>query len=147
MKALVQRVNFTNLKIEEKDFSAINKGFLVLLGVELGDTLEDLQYIKNKIVNLRVFEDENDKMNLSVKDVNGEIMLVSQFTLCADCKKGNRPSFIKAEQPEKAILMYEKMIQEIRAENIVVKTGVFGEHMKINLENDGPVTIMIESIK
>ncbi len=147
MKALVQRVNFSSLKIGEEEYSNINKGFLVLLGVEIGDTLEDLEYIKKKVVNLRVFEDENDKMNLSIKDVDGQIMLVSQFTLCADCRKGNRPSFVKAEEPERATKMYEKLIDEIRKENIVVKTGVFGEHMKINFENDGPVTIMIESRK
>lgn len=147
MKALIQRVNFSNLKINSKEYSSIKKGMLVLIGIEEGDNLKDLEYIKKKIVNLRIFEDENEKMNLSVKDINGEIMLVSQFTLCADCRNGNRPSFIKAEHPNKAIILYEKMINEIEKENIIVKKGVFGEHMMINLENDGPVTIMLESKK
>lgn len=147
MKALIQRVNFSNLKINSKEYSSIKKGMLVLIGIEEGDNLKDLEYIKKKIVNLRIFEDENEKMNLSVKDINGEIMLVSQFTLCADCRNGNRPSFIKAEHPNKAIILYEKMINEIEKENIIVKKGIFGEHMMINLENDGPVTIMLESKK
>lgn len=147
MKALIQRVNFSTLKVNNEEYSAIKKGLLVLLGVEQGDTIEDLEYLKKKIVNLRIFEDENEKMNLSVKDVNGEIMLVSQFTLCADCQKGNRPSFINAEIPDKANILYEMMINEIQKENIVVKKGAFGEHMMINLENDGPVTIILESRK
>lgn len=145
MKALIQRVNFSKMKIDDKPFSEIKKGFLVLLGVEAGDTEKDFEYIKKKIINLRVFEDENQKMNLNIKQVNGEIMLVSQFTLCADCSQGNRPSFINAEKPEIANIIYEKMIEEIRKENIKVETGKFGEHMKINFENDGPVTIMLES--
>lgn len=147
MKALIQRVNFSKLRVNNQEYSDIKKGLLVLLGVEQGDTIQDLEYLKKKIVNLRIFEDEKEKMNLSVKDVNGEIMLVSQFTLCADCQKGNRPSFINAESPDKANVLYEMMINEIQKENIVVKKGAFGEHMRINLENDGPVTIMLESRK
>lgn len=147
MKALIQRVNFSKLRVNNQEYSDIKKGLLVLLGVEQGDTIQDLEYLKKKIVNLRIFEDEKEKMNLSVKDVNAEIMLVSQFTLCADCQKGNRPSFINAESPDKANVLYEMMINEIQKENIVVKKGAFGEHMMINLENDGPVTIMLESRK
>lgn len=145
MKALIQRVNFSKMKIDDKPFSETKKGFLVLLGVESGDTEKDFEYIKKKIINLRVFEDEKGKMNLNIKQVNGEIMLVSQFTLCADTTQGNRPSFINAEKPDKANIIYEKMIEEIRKENIKVETGKFGAHMKINFENDGPVTIMLES--
>ena len=145
MKALIQKVNFSKMTINNEEFSKIEKGFLVLLGVEVGDTEKDFEYIKKKIINLRIFEDENEKMNLSIKDVNGEIMLVSQFTLCASTKRGNRPSFDNAEKPELANMFYEKMINEIRKEGIKVETGKFGEYMKINLENDGPVTIMLES--
>lgn len=145
MKALIQRVSYATMRINEKEFSKIQKGFLIFLGVEVGDTDKNLEYIKNKILNLRIFEDENNKMNLSIKDVNGEIMLVSQFTLCADCSNGNRPNFIKAEKPEKANKIYEKMIDELRKENIKVETGIFGAHMKINFENDGPVTILLDN--
>lgn len=145
MKAVVQKVNFSKMVIDSKEFSNIGKGLLVLLGVEVGDTDKDFEYIKRKIVNLRIFEDENGKMNLSIKDVNGEIMLVSQFTLCANTANGNRPSFENAENPEKANIVYEKMIQEIRREGIKVETGKFGEYMKINFENDGPVTVILQS--
>ncbi|MBE5821913.1 MAG: D-tyrosyl-tRNA(Tyr) deacylase [Clostridiales bacterium] len=145
MKALIQRVNFSKMQIDEEIYSEISKGFLVLLGVEAGDTEKDFDYIKKKIINLRIFEDENEKMNLNIKQVNGEIMLVSQFTLCADTSQGNRPSFINAEKPERANEIYEKMINEIRKEGIKVETGKFGAHMKINFENDGPVTIMLQS--
>ena len=145
MKALIQRVNFSKMKIEDEPFSEIKKGFLVLLGVESGDNEKDFEYIKKKIINLRIFEDENGKMNLNIKQVNGEIMLVSQFTLCADCRQGNRPSFTNAEKPEIANVIYERMIEEIRKDNIKVETGKFGAYMKINFENDGPVTILLES--
>lgn len=145
MKALVQRVNFSNLKIEGEIYSKINKGLLVLLGIEKEDTQKDIDYIVKKVTNLRIFEDEKGKMNLSVKDIEGEIMLVSQFTLCADCSGGNRPSFINAQLPDIANKMYEEVIEKIKQLGITVQTGVFGADMKINLENDGPVTIMIES--
>jgi len=145
MIAVVQRVNKSDLKVDRKNFSNINYGFLVLLGIEKNDEEKDIEYIVRKIVNLRIFEDEKEKMNLSIKDVNGEIMLVSQFTLCADTKKGNRPSFINAEDPDIANKKYEKIIQLIRNEGISVKTGVFGSNMDICLENHGPVTIILNS--
>ena len=145
MKALVQRVNFSNLKIEGEIYSKINKGLLVLLGIEKEDTQKDIDYIVKKVTNLRIFEDEKGKMNLSVKDIEGEIMIVSQFTLCADCSGGNRPSFINAQLPDIANKTYEEVIEKIKQLGITVQTGVFGADMKINLENDGPVTIMIES--
>lgn len=145
MKALIQRVNFSKLAIDGKTHSQIDKGLLVLLGVEKEDAQKDIDYIVKKITNLRIFEDENGKMNLSVKDISGEIMLVSQFTLCADCSGGNRPSFINAELPNVAKDIYEKVVNKIEEQGISVKTGVFGADMKINLENDGPVTIILES--
>ena len=147
MKALVQRVNFSELRIDGEIFSKIGKGFLVLLGVEKGDTEKELEYIENKVANLRVFEDPDGKMNLALADIGGEMMIVSQFTLCADCSRGNRPSFINAEEPEKANAMYEKFIKNIQDRGINVATGKFGTDMKIKFENDGPVTIMIESLK
>lgn len=145
MKALVQRVNFANLKIDGETYSKIEKGILVLLGIEKEDSQKDIDYIVKKVTNLRIFEDENGKMNLSVKDIKGEIMIVSQFTLCADCKGGNRPSFINAQIPEIANEMYEEVIKKIKEMGIYLQVGMFGADMKINLENDGPVTIMIES--
>lgn len=145
MKALVQRVNFANLKIDGEIYSKIEKGMLVLLGIEKEDSQKDIDYIVKKVANLRIFEDENGKMNLSVKDIQGQIMLVSQFTLCADCKGGNRPSFINAQIPEIANEMYEEVIKKIKETGICVEVGKFGADMKINFENDGPVTIMIES--
>lgn len=147
MKALIQRVSFSNLEINGTVYSKINKGLLVLLGVEKGDQEKDIEYISKKIVNLRIFEDENQKMNLSVKDINGEIMVVSQFTLCADCTQGNRPSFINAETPELANTIYEQVVGKIKEYGVCVETGKFGAHMKISFENDGPVTILLESEK
>lgn len=145
MIAVVQRVNKSDLKIDNKSFSNINSGFLVLLGIEKNDEEKDIEYIVRKIVNLRIFEDVEGKMNLSIKDINGEIMLVSQFTLCADTKKGNRPSFINAEEPDIANEKYEKIIQLLRDDGIIVKTGMFGSNMDICLENHGPVTIILNS--
>lgn len=147
MKALIQRVNFSTLQINEKVYSKINKGLLVLLGVEKGDNAKDVEYISKKIINLRIFEDENEKMNLSIKDINGEIMIVSQFTLCADCTQGNRPSYTNAEVPDLANMMYEDVVSRIRTLGFCVATGNFGAHMKIDFENDGPVTIMLQSKK
>lgn len=147
MKALVQRVNYSKLEIEGKIYSSIDKGILVLLGVEKGDSDKEVEYIANKIVNLRIFEDANEKMNLSVKDIDGKIMLVSQFTLCADTSSGNRPSYTNAETPIIANKIYQNVIKQIQSLGIQVVTGKFGEHMKINFENDGPVTILLESKK
>ncbi len=145
MKAVIQRVIRADLKVDGKLISEIDKGFLVFLGVEVGDTEQDLIKLGSKISKLRIFEDENGKMNLSLKDVGGEVLCVSQFTLLTDCKHGNRPSFINAELPEKANLLYEKMCEYLTNEGHIVKRGIFGADMKINLINDGPVTIIMNS--
>ena len=146
MRAVVQRVSESTLLIDEKVYSKIGKGFMVLLGVTETDTEEDAKVLAEKISKLRVFCDENDKMNLSLMDVGGEMQIVSQFTLYADCHKGNRPSFIKAALPEKAIPLYEKFIDDVKSTGIPVVTGVFGADMKINLVNDGPVTIILDCV-
>lgn len=146
MRAVVQRVSECALKINGEFFSQIGEGLLVLLGVEQDDTLDDAAYLVGKIAQMRIFSDEEGKMNRSVKDINGEVMLVSQFTLHADTKKGNRPSFIKAARPEHAIPLYESTIVLLKAAlEKEIKTGVFGADMKISLVNDGPVTIIMDS--
>lgn len=145
MKAVIQRVLNANLKVENKLISEINKGFVIFLGVGEGDEVVDLEKLANKICKLRIFEDQNGKMNFSIKDVCGEILLVSQFTLFAECKHGNRPSFISAEKPDRANELYIKMQERLSQEGIAVKTGVFGADMKISVLNDGPVTIILDS--
>ncbi len=145
MRAIVQRVKKSELYIDEKLFSKIEKGFLVLLGVTETDTEAELKALADKILKLRVFEDENEKMNLSISDVGGELQIVSQFTLYADCHHGNRPSFINAAKPEIAKPMYESFVKYCRESGIKVETGVFGADMQINLVNDGPVTIALEA--
>ena len=147
MKAVIQRVLKAELKVNNKLISEIDKGFIVFLGVEEGDSEKELVKIATKISKLRIFEDINGKMNLGIKEVNGEILLVSQFTLLGDCKGCNRPSFIKAEKPEKANLMYQSVGKFLENEQIKVKYGVFGADMKINVLNDGPVTIILDSEK
>lgn len=144
MKALIQRVKRASVAIEGELFSAINSGILVFLGVEKGDEKENAEKLAQKIVNLRIFEDENEKMNLSLKDVNGEMLVVSQFTLCGDCKKGTRPSFDKAAHPDLAVDLYEYFIKCIEDNNIPVKTGKFRAMMDVELINDGPVTFWVE---
>lgn len=144
MKALVQRVKSASVTIEDELFSKIDKGFLLLLGVEKKDTKEEAKYLANKVSKLRVFKDENDKMNLSIKDIGGEILVVSQFTLAGDCKKGNRPGFDNAAKPDLAIPLYEFFQEELKKEGIEIKTGQFGANMQVELINDGPVTFMIE---
>ena len=145
MRAIVQRVLSSSLVIDGEEYSNINKGFMVLIGITNTDTEEDIKAMAEKIVKLRVFEDENEKMNLSLNDIGGELQIVSQFTLYADCHHGNRPAFIDAARPEYAIPLYEKFVEYIKTltPNKVV-TGVFGADMKINLVNDGPVTIYLE---
>lgn len=145
MRAIVQRVKKSELFIDEKLYSAINKGFMVLLGVTEDDTEEDMKALADKILKLRVFEDENGKMNLALSDIGGELQVVSQFTLYADCHHGNRPSFINAAKPDFANPMYEKFVDYCKNAGFDVKTGVFGADMKINLINDGPVTIALEA--
>ena len=144
MRALIQRVTSASVKVDEKIVGKIGKGFLIFLGVYEEDTEEKIEKLTKKIVNLRIFNDENDKMNLSIKDVKGEILLISQFTLCADTRKGNRPSFVSAKNPKDANMIYEKTIENIKNENIVVEKGIFGADMKVELLNDGPVTILLD---
>lgn len=146
MKLVVQRVQNAEVKVDSKIVGKINKGFLVLLGIKTDDTREDADYLVRKLVNLRIFTDENDKMNLALKDVNGELLIISQFTLYGDCKKsGNRPSFTDAARPEVAIPLYQYFIDECKKQIPVVETGIFGADMKVSLLNDGPVTILMES--
>ena len=145
MKAVVQRVKRTSLRVEGKLISEIPFGLTVFLGIKVDDTKAQADYLARKIANLRVFEDENGKMNLSVKDVGGEVLLVSQFTLYGDASHGNRPSFSLAERPEKAEPLYEYAVQALSAQGVTVKKGVFGGDMQIAQANDGPVTILLEA--
>lgn len=144
MKALIQRVKRASVTIGGELYSKIEKGLLVFLGVEKEDTVENCEKLSQKVLNLRIFEDENDKMNLSVNDVNGEILVVSQFTLCGDCKKGTRPSFDKAAHPDIAVKLYEDFVGKIRASGLKTETGKFRAMMDVELVNDGPVTFMVE---
>ena len=147
MKALIQRVSRADVTIDGKTAGHIQKGILVFLGVEKGDTEKDLAHIVKKVVSLRVFSDNEGRMNLSVKDIGGEVLVVSQFTLAADCRKGSRPSFDKAETPEKAKAMYEQAIAMISREGITVDSGEFAADMRVSLVNDGPVTFLVDSAK
>ena len=144
MRVVIQRVSEASVKIEGKIKSEIGLGFLVLVGFETQDSIEDLEWIAAKIIKLRIFSDSEDKMNLSIEDVKGEILLISQFTLFASTKKGNRPSFINSAKPEIAIPLYGNFIKLLSA-NVFTKTGTFGADMKVSLVNDGPVTIIIDS--
>lgn len=145
MKIVVQRVKNAKVEVDEKTVGKIEKGFLVLLGVSNEDTKEKADYLVKKLCNLRVFEDNDGKMNLSLKDVDGKLLIVSQFTLYADCSKGNRPSFINAARPEKAEELYEYFCKECKGKyGFEVEKGIFGADMKVSLLNDGPVTIIIE---
>ncbi len=145
MKAVAQRVKKTTLKVEGELISEIPFGLTVFLGVKVGDTEKEAAYLAKKIAGLRVFEDENGKMNLSVKDVGGEVLLVSQFTLYGDTSRGYRPSFTLAERPERAQELYEYAVKELESYGVIVKKGVFGADMKIEQYNDGPVTILMEA--
>lgn len=144
MKIVVQRVKNAQVEVEGKEVGKIEKGFLVLLGVTHSDTKEQADYLVNKLCKLRVFTDENDKMNLGLKEVGGELLIVSQFTLYADCLQGNRPSFIQAAKPDKAEELYQYFCMECEKNGIHVEQGIFGADMKVSLLNDGPVTIIIE---
>ena len=144
MKFVVQRVKNAQVDIEEKTVGKIDKGFMVLIGVTHTDTKEVADYLVKKLINLRVFEDENGKMNKSLLDEKGEMLIVSQFTLCGDCKKGTRPSFDKSAPPTIANNLYEYFISKVKEYNVPVQTGVFGAMMDVELINDGPVTFMVE---
>jgi len=148
MRALVQRVSEASVTVETENYAAdIGKGMVILLGIKQDDTVEDLNFVADKCCNLRIFEDENEKMNLSLKDVDGEVLVISQFTLYGDARRGNRPSFTDAAQPAIANGLYEKFCDRMRAnlgEN-KIKTGIFGAMMLVKIFNDGPVTILVES--
>ena len=144
MRAVVQRVSSSKVTVDGEVTGEINKGLLVLLGVTHEDTSKDVDYIIDKVLNLRIFEDENEKMNLSLKDVGGQLLIVSQFTLYGDCSEGNRPSFIEAARPDEAIPLYEYFCNECEQKGFDVQKGIFGADMKVQLLNDGPVTIIIE---
>ena len=145
MRAVVQRVKQSSVKTDGEVVGRIGQGLLVLLGVAQGDGAADADFMANKIINLRIFEDEDGKMNRSLLDIEGELLAVSQFTLLADCRKGRRPSFIKAAEPEKATELYEKFVEQVRQKGVEVQTGRFRAMMEVALINDGPVTIILES--
>ena len=144
MRALVQRVSKANIKVNEKNISSINKGLLVLLGIQDTDDESDISWLSNKIIKMRIFEDDNGKMNQSIEDIGGELLIVSQFTLYASTKKGNRPSFINAAHPDKALPIYQTFVSECNKQ-ISTQTGKFGAMMQVGLVNDGPVTIWLDS--
>lgn len=144
MKLVIQRVNHASVSIDGAEYSSIGKGFLVLVGISDTDTREIADKYIKKMVGLRIFEDAEGKTNLSLNDVGGAVLMVSQFTLYANCKKGNRPSFIEAGKPDKAEELYNYMVEKTRESISEVKTGVFGAHMKISLENNGPFTILLD---
>lgn len=144
MKFVVQRVKKAQVDVEGKTVGKIDKGFLVLIGITHEDTRETADYLVKKLINLRIFEDTNEKMNLSLKDVNGSLLLVSQFTLYADCSSGNRPSFTNAAKPDFANELYEYVVEKCKEQIEVVQTGIFGADMQVELLNDGPVTIILE---
>ena len=146
MRLVIQRVKKASVNINEKIIGKINQGFLVLIGIHNSDTKKDADYLVKKLVNLRVFNDANNKMNLSIQSINGELLIISQFTLYGECKKsGNRPSFSDAAKPEIAIPLYEYFVNECKKQVPIVQTGIFGADMKVELLNDGPVTIIIDS--
>lgn len=146
MKAVIQRVLNSNVSVDGKIVGEINKGLMILLGVWQNDTKEDADKLIKKIPFLRIFEDENDKMNLSCLDINGEILVVSQFTLCADCSHGRRPSFTRSAPPQEANELYEYFVEQLKKTGVSrVETGVFGADMKVGILNDGPVTIILDS--
>lgn len=147
MRCVVQRVSRASVTVEGKITGEIGRGVLVLLGVEEGDSEQDMRYMADKVAGLRVFEDAGDKMNLSVRGVGGAVLAVSQFTLCGDARHGRRPSFAAAARPETAIPLYEGFVEALRSAGIPVETGVFQAHMDVSLVNDGPVTILLDSKK
>ena len=147
MRAVVQRVKKSSVKVDGEIVGAIQNGLNVLIGICKDDKLDDLKYIVDKVINLRIFHDDNDKMNLSVKDINGAILAISQFTLYGDCRKGRRPNFMNALGGNEAEKLYDKFIEMLRETGIEIATGVFGAHMDVEIQNDGPVTILLDSKK
>ena len=147
MRLVVQRVTAAKVTVDNVVIGKINKGFNVLVGIRNDDTIEDLKYLKDKLVNLRVFEDENNKMNLSLLDIKGEILAISQFTLYGDCRKGRRPNFMNAMSGDSAIELYNDFVKMLRETGLKVETGKFGADMKVDIQNDGPVTILLDSKK
>lgn len=147
MRAVIQKVNQSSVSVDGEVKGAIGPGFTVLIGVEEGDTEKDARYIADKITGLRIFEDDDDKLNLSIEDIGGEILAISQFTLLADARKGRRPGFTKAARPEEANALYQQVIACMREKGIHVEEGVFQTHMVVQIENDGPVTILLDSHK
>lgn len=147
MRAVVQRVTSASVTVDDEVIGAIKSGLAVLLGAEEGDSDADLKYTHDKILNLRIFPDQDDKMNLSLLDVGGELLVVSQFTLLGDCRKGRRPSFVKAMEPQGAEAMIDRFVALARGHGVTVATGKFRAHMIVNFENDGPVTVLIDSQK
>lgn len=145
MKTIVQRVSQAEVNVDGECVGSIHQGFMLLVAICEGDSTEDLQKSADKIARMRIFEDENDKMNLSLEDIGGSILSISQFTLAADIRKGNRPSFIKAEKPDRALALFEQFNDMLRSYDLKVETGSFGAHMEVSLVNDGPVTIVVET--
>ena len=145
MKAVIQRVKSASVSVDDKIIGEIAVGFLILLGVEQNDTEDDLNYLVKKTVGLRIFKDDNKNMNLSIQDVGGKALVVSQFTLCADTSRGRRPSFIKAANPEAADSMYQQFCEQLKVNDIPIERGSFGAMMDVSLVNDGPVTILLDS--
>lgn len=147
MRAVIQRVSSARITIEKNTTGAIGRGLVVLLGIKEGDTTNDLEWLAEKIIHLRIFEDSNGKMNKALTDIGGEMLIISQFTLYGDCRKGRRPGFSGAASPEIAEPLYQRFIQEVRARKIVTATGSFGADMQVELVNDGPVTLLLDSEK
>jgi D-tyrosyl-tRNA(Tyr) deacylase len=147
MRAVVQRVTYSSVEVNGEIVGRINKGFNVLIGISKDDTEEDMNYIRDKIINLRVFSDENDKMNLSLLDIKGDILLISQFTLYGDARKGRRPNFMNALGGDEAKNFYDKFVNMMKETGLKVETGIFGADMKVDIKNDGPVTILLDSSK
>lgn len=145
MKIVIQRVKQAKVKVNSEVVGNIQQGMLILVGAEKGDTVSDVEYLTGKSLNLRIFEDKKSKMNLSVVDIGGEILAVSQFTLLGDCKKGRRPSFDKAERGEAAEYLYELFVSELKKTGLNIQTGRFGAHMQVELINDGPITLILDS--
>ncbi|CAI3725995.1 D-aminoacyl-tRNA deacylase [Clostridium neonatale] len=145
MRAVIQRVTSSSVTVDNKIIGEIKNGLNVLSGICNDDTIEDLQYVADKIINLRIFHDENDKMNLCIQDVKGELLIISQFTLYGDCRKGRRPNFMQAKGGEESKVLYEKFVDIIKRSGLKVETGEFGADMKVQINNDGPVTILLDS--